>query len=229
MSINRNHPTSLAFKKNEVNTLELIVTRKLLKEFTDLDEKVKYAYYNYKDRTTLAAKDFVLHADFEMPIETKRHKVIIGANVIGDFTIASYFLAVCGKNKSLKLIRKFHFDYAHPRIATKQPVPVFHLQYGGKMTDEMGALGITDKKIDPWLSVPRLNYQPINLALLLDMIFCEFRTVQTKKITEDPDWKSMIKKNEELMICPYHNAISDFSKSAKYGTGELIRDYCYGR
>lgn len=229
MSIHKNHPTSLAFKKNEVDTLEVIYTRKLLKNFTDLETKIHYTYFNFKDKSRLNTIDFAFHADFDMTVERKVHKIIIGAVISGDYNIASYFLAICGKDKSLNLIRKFHFDYAHPRISTKQPVPIFHMQYGGKLSSEMAKLGISDKKIDPWLSLPRLNYPPINLALLLDVTFCEFRTKETEDVIENPDWKNLIKKNEELLVRPYHSSINDFASSGNYNSTHLIRDFCYGR
>jgi hypothetical protein len=229
MSIHKTHPTVLAFKKNEVETLEWIFTRRLVKDFSELNQKIEFTYYNFKDRDKLRNTDFTFHADFNMIIQEKIHRVILGANIRGDFELASYFMAICGGKKSLSLIRKFHFDYANPKNRTKQPVPIFHMQYGGGSTTEMKDLGISDKKIDNWLSVPRLNCTPINLAILLDITFCEFRTEETRKIIENPEWKSLIKKNEELLVRPYYKSISDFSTSQDYTSTHLIRDYCYGQ
>ena len=71
-------------------------------------------------------------------------------------------------------MRKFHFDFA-PVVDKNDRKPVYHLQYGGKPTPRMKELNVDDEHILPWLSSPRINSTPINLALLLDMIFRPFR------------------------------------------------------
>ncbi len=49
----------------------------------------------------------------------------------GTFNECTYSLSIANKENPEELIRKFHFDHAHPSIKASQPVPIFHLQYGG--------------------------------------------------------------------------------------------------
>lgn len=138
-------------------------------------------------------------------------------------------MAITDRENEEELIRKFHFDFAHPKNPTRQPVPIFHLQYGGKMTPYMKKAGLNDSKLDHWLSVPRLSFSPINLALLLDMTFCELRTVQTRKIVETQEWRTLIFSNEKFLLINYYTSIADHCAGASYTNKNLIRDFCYGR
>ena len=55
----------------------------------------------------------------------------------GIFTECTYSLSIAKQEKPEELIRKVHFNHAHPSIKTDQPVPIFHLQYGGSMSTKM--------------------------------------------------------------------------------------------
>lgn len=230
MNIIHKYPTSSNFIKNEVKTLEFIISRGLLNKYVDLNSTIQNLYYQYNAKLKKESKfDFLLHANFKMEIEGHNHEVVIGANVLNDFSICSYFLAIAGKNDDeKKLIRKFHFDYALPTIATLQKVPIFHLQYGGKASPEMGNLGLCGDKLDGWLSLPRLNFAPINLALLLDTLLCEFRTVSTNEIVESSEWRSLIYHNESFLLSSYFENIAAHIKSSKFNKNSLVRDFYYG-
>lgn len=229
MSIFNNHPTIADFKKNEVKTLEFISTRGLLRSFNDLAEAISLAYYDYRGRLN-KPHDFKFHTEFEMEVEGSPHKVFVGANVIGEYSLCSYFFAIAGKDNDMKkVIRKFHFDYALPSAGvTRQPVPIYHLQYGGALTQEMETGGMSDEKLDHWLSLPRLNFAPVNLAILFDILFCELRVEQTHEIVESDEWRTLIFDNEKFLSRHYFNNISTHVNSQNYKKGKLIRDYCYG-
>src|ERR1700744_5620689 len=131
MKINNTQPTIIEFKKNEVKTLEYITTRAtMFKEFPTLLAKIQQAYYDNKGLLTKTNGDFVFHADFDMEIEDSPHTDILGANVTGDDSLCSYFMAITGKNAlKTELIRKFHFYYALPPAPTatiKQPSRIYH-------------------------------------------------------------------------------------------------------
>ena len=234
MKINHNHPSFDDFKKNEVKTLQYINARGLiLKDFPELLSKIQQSYNENKGKVSKNNFNFIFHADFNMSIEGSQHRVILGANLEGNYSLCSYFLAVVGKGPdSAELIRKFHFDYALPPVSAstkiKQPSPIYHLQYGGKPSPEITALGINDNKIDHWLSLPRLIYSPVNFAILLDILFCEFRTEETHKIVENPDWRALIFNNENFLTKSYYAGIRDHMVSGGYKKENLVRDFCYG-
>ena len=124
-------------------------------------------------------------------------------------------------------MRKFHFDYA-PKKALEDKKPIYHLQYGGKATPMMKELEVEDDQILPWLSSPRIISIPVNLALLLDMVFCEFSSEVTNGITERREWRDFIKYNEELILCPFYGRVNQFLTS-EHKFDFLLRDFYYGK
>lgn len=224
-----NQPTADNFKKNEIKTLQFLTTRTgLLKNFPELSDAIKQSYYYFKSKVSKPF-DFTFYACFNMNVENSRHKVFIGANVVGPYSMCSYFLAIAGKDDQEKnLIRKFHFDYALPTAnATNQPVPVYHLQYGGKLSPELRNLELDDSKLDNWLSLPRLNFAPINMALLLDLLFCELRVPETNEVVEDSDWRDLLFANEKFLSRHYYESITAHINSQSHSKNRLIRDFCY--
>lgn len=221
-------PDDNSFKLNELKTCEYLANYGLLRQdFPSLDADINAFFQKYrgiKDYTDISLK---LHSSFKMKVEKHDHQIIIGANIEGTNSINSYFFAICDKDNR-ELIRKFHFDYQPPSIRTKQKVPVFHLQYGGKSSPEITELQLSDHKLDKWLSLPRLSYSPMNLALLLDILFCEFRMAETDKIVESPEWRTLILDNEKFLVNNYISNIHSHLTSQKYGNKYLLRDYYYG-
>lgn len=229
MRIYNNHPSYDDFITNEVRTLEFITNYGLFKYYGDLNNLIYYAYQDYSGRLKRGSlSNFNFHSKFSIEVEGSVHEVLIGAIVATDFSECSYSLAILDTKEPNQLIRKFHFDYAIPSHNPKQKVPSYHLQYGGKMSPKMKEEGLDDSKLDHWLSLPRLNFHPINLALLLDVMLCEFRTLETNKISEDPNWRSLIFANEKMLTCNYYKNAADHISSAAYKKEKLLRDFCYG-
>ncbi|WP_421945033.1 hypothetical protein [Pedobacter sp.] len=230
MKIDENYPIFASFVKNELDTLEYIKTRALLTKYENLSSSLDLAFYDLKQRLKSSnSPDFIFHCDFNMKVEKHNHRIIIGANVVYDYAMCSYFLAVVGKGDDEgKLIRKFHFDFALPTIATRQRVPVFHLQYGGELSPKVEESGLSGERLDSWLSVPRLNYTPINLALLLDILFCEFKTQETYDMIQGDLWRAMIFNNEKFLTVNYFKNIYEHIGSTRYKKENLLRDLCYG-
>ncbi|WP_293742424.1 hypothetical protein [uncultured Pedobacter sp.] len=228
MKIFDNYPQSTEFKQNELKTLEYIKNFGLIKSpFEELAYSIEENFSIYTG-TDLAKFPFQLHIDFLMEVEEEIHRIIIGANIQGETDINSYFLAMCDKEEK-QLIRKFHFDFALPGTGESQSVPTFHLQYGGKSTQSIIEKNIGDEKLDHWLSLPRLNFTPMNLALLLDMVFCEFSTDDTRKVYEHPNWRSLIIKNEKFLYENYIKNLYNHISSQKYTKSYLLRDFYYGK
>lgn len=214
--------TSMEFKENEIKTLEFICTRYFFEDdFNELATALSTAKMQYQGFRKKGF-DFNFTANFEMEIEERAHQVVLHASLVGNYDLTSYSIGVCEEGDSKELIRRFHFDYIHKNSGTKQKVPVSHLQYGGKCNN-----GFLTNKIAHWLSEPRFNFPPINLALLLDLVFCEFSSEKTKKITEDPRWRDLILKNELLLYKHYYKTISDHIGTTRHTKDNLVRDFCY--
>ncbi len=236
MSISKGYPDPIDLKRNELKTLEFFYKSSF---FTRIFPSLSNTARNYRDffgndRKKIQGVGFFFEGDLELSVEGKPRRVFIGANLVSRkekanhwaHVMVSYSLCVCARNKPpFGLLRKFHFDYA---CLAAQPGPIHHLQYGGKLSQHQLSNGLTDRKLHSWLSTPRLGHAPVSLALLLDILFCEFVSVEAKKIAEDPNWRALVRKNEELVLKPYYQNIARFIGSAKYGSDCLIRDYCYG-
>lgn len=232
MKSNDSHPQILDFKKNEVQTLEHLRNRKCFRRYPDLDTKIQYTLANYKTPVQIEQNDFIFHAEVGMTIQKHPHKMYIEARIAqinGTYGEATYSLSIASKEDQNQLIRKFHFDHAHPSIKTTQPVPIFHLQYGGKLSPKMQELKLTDEKLDHWLSVPRLNYPPVNLAILLDIAFKECATEDTAKVTETSEWRNLVYKNEQFILRGYYQGVNNFFNSPNYGPKNLVRDFFYNK
>jgi len=219
--------SSADFKNNELRTLEFICARGFFdSDFGELAAALNQAHDKY-----VGSKknfDFEFVSDFEMEIEDKQHRVVLHAQVQGNYSFTTYSIGVCGKGNSTELIRRFHFDYIHSNTSKKQKVPVSHLQYGGQSGNGFDGKQFLTNNLEDWLSEPRINHPPINLALLLDMVFCEFFNENTKQIVENPEWRTLIKKNEEFIFGHYYKTISDHIHSVKHNKENLVRDICYG-
>lgn len=235
MSISRGYPNPIELKQNERETLKFLSTQpEISKQFPDLASEAYLHYTQLIDGKKLQNINIDFNSSLDISIENKIKKLFVGANLrsvreqrnLYGHEMVSYSIAIC---RGQELIRKFHFDYSVPGIVTNQDVPVFHFQYGGKLSPHLQKIKIDDTKIESWLSVPRFNHQPVTLALLLDLIFCEFRTRETEKISEEPKWRALVRKNEELVVTQYYRNIADFIGSDKYNSDCLIRDYCNGK
>jgi hypothetical protein len=218
--------SSAEFKKNELKTLEYIHARGFFdNDFERLATSVSTFHSKYQGLGKKAF-DFMFVSDFKINIEKKSHRVAIHAGVIGNYSETTYSLGVCNKDTN-ELIRKFHFDYVHNNGGKKQKVPRSHIQYGGKSGVGYDGIAFTTDGLENWLSEPRLYYPPINLALLLDLVFTEFQNEKTKNITDNPDWRSLIRDNEIFVFKDYYKAMSDHIGSARHKKELLLRDICY--
>ncbi len=227
MSVRLLH-TAYDFKKNEVDTLKYINARGFFDaDFSELATAIKTTherYVNFKKNM-----DFNFFADFNIEMEEKNHRVVLNAAVEGEYMFTTYSLGICGNDDTTELIRRFHFDYLHNNATVNPKSPVSHLQYGGS-SGGVGYSGIEygTNNLENWLSEPRLNCPPMNIALLLDIVFCEFYNEGSYKIIEDSDWRALIKKNEVFALKQYYKFISDHIDSVRHTKEKLARDIFYG-
>jgi len=238
MSISKGYPDPIKLKKYERETLKFLHTQPIIsKQFAHLAQQARLLYYELEGAKKLRNMNIDFNAILEINVQGEIKRLYVGANLRSvrqnsrsfKHEMVSYSLALCNSHEPpFELIRKFHFDYAVPGHTVKQELPIFHFQYGGRLSAFLKEHQIDDAKIERRLDVPRLNHHPVTLALLLDIVFREFRSVETHKIIEDSDWRALVRQNEELVVKPYYQRIARFIGSAKYGSDCLIRDYCYG-
>jgi len=223
--------SALEFKCNEIRTLEYICNRSFFAgTYPDLQNAIDSYYGRYTGFIRGKKNfDFKFTSDFDIEIEGIFHRIIVYAKVSGNYDLVTYALGISDKDDPYELIRRFHFDYDHKKIRDGQKAFISHLQYGG-----VSGVGFIDSSkvyrttnLVSKLSVPRLSFYPMNLALLLDIIFCEFQNETTKKIIEHPDWRTLIKENEVFVLSHYFNPISAHIRSVRHNKDTLIRDFCY--
>lgn len=228
MSIFKEHLSYTDFVGNEIKTLGFIQgLTQINQSFNDLANKSQILFHQYSGRKNSDIA-FQFKCDLNMLVEKQDKTIFIEALLRPNFSEAVYVLSIC--DQSLippKIMRKFHFDFA-PVVDKNDRKPVYHLQYGGKPTPRMKELNVDDEHILPWLSSPRINSTPINLALLLDMIFCEFPSEPTYKIIGTKEWRDLIKNNEDLVTKLYYKNIAKFFTST-HKSDFLFRDFYYGK
>jgi hypothetical protein len=229
MSVFDKHPKYTDFISNEIKTLGFIRNQEYLATNNDLISKADTLFQMYRGIKSkhIKNKDFQFECELELIVESKKRRVFLGANVKSNFSVVSYMLAICESNeKDQNLIRKFHFDFALPKKG-QSPKPVYHIQYGGVESKLMSENSISAAPLFPKISNPRLYGVPVNLAIVLDITFCEFESDETAKIVKNPQWKEFIKNNESFILRPYYERMKEFISNG-HSSNRLMRDFYYG-
>jgi hypothetical protein len=217
--------------KNEVKTLGFLRNRgDLAENFSELVSDAQTTYFRYKGKSTTG---FNFESHIDVNVAGKKKRVYFGVNVDKATKMVSYDLAIFELNEeNMICLRKFHFDYTPKDAKRRTPHPVFHIQYGGKLSPYLCTkFGYNDshiKHMNPKLSIPRIPHIPMTLALLLNFIFIEFQSEETAKIVGKSDWQSFIKNNEKVFLYPYFEQCHRIINQPSY-KGLLTADYFYGK
>ncbi len=239
MKIDEKYPTPKDLRSNELLTMAFFQNDVYLKQEYPTFAHDCYQYYTYFKGTQ--GKDLEFESELEIQINSQDGKVNGKAYIGGKFyedrkkkiIAPSYSMAISVVD-SKRLLRRFHFDYILPDSARRQPHPIFHLQYAGKLSPRLKRDGFEHDHMDPWLSEPRLFFIPMSLALLVNTVLKEFPDERTEKIIERPEWRNLIRKNENLLLTPYFRCCNLFLSSNR--TDQLLtktdqlftNDFCYG-
>ncbi|MDD5007809.1 MAG: hypothetical protein PHU49_03490 [Syntrophorhabdaceae bacterium] len=218
-------------KKHEKHTFAFLSSNPMIKtKFSQLSHDAKLQY----DALSVTKKAKVHNIDFQSSFEVtclnRDLRIHIGAIIKNDFSHVTYYLAVFSKNKRGKYIirRKFHFDY--DKKDSLNVKPRFHMQYAGKLTSALsGPEDYYDAMFFPELSEPRMYSTPMTLAILLSKVFKEFQCVDTHKIVEDPNWKSILAEHEKIFLKPYFEWCGTFFKVHHKASRLFTTDFCYGK
>jgi hypothetical protein len=92
------------------------------------------------------------------------------------------------------MVRRFHFDMDIGG-SDDEAKPVCHLQTGGKMS---GSSGIYEELhyCRTRLKKPRIPHPPMDLALILDMLFSQYSNLQPYR---DTTWLGFVKRSEYML------------------------------
>lgn len=149
------------------------------------------------------------------------------------FSNVTYCLAICRiKSARITILRKFHFDVTVAGVKASDGIqehPRCHLQYCGEMVPEMTKMGCTEAQLEqmhPWLSEPRIFFWPMSLALLIDMALHEFPDQRSKKFRSSKEWRSLVRKQESLVLRPFYQKCVDVIAD-KNGKNRTLADEFY--
>jgi hypothetical protein len=76
----------------------------------------------------------------------------------------------------------------------------------------MGEMGPSQAQLEQMhmeLSVPRIFFWPISLALLIDMTLHEFPDIRSANFRATPEWRGIIRENEALLLRPFYQGCVD--------------------
>lgn len=231
MRIDLGYPSPRELKKNELETLQYIKDSDVFQSYyTTIASDASVSYFQLRHAPSLnfsSNLDICLDqrsgkmgcADIGLVIKTRD----------GRYEQVSYSLAIHSKdNTRYRLLRMYHFDYALPGATSRQPHPVFHLQYAGGLFGRLRNLPIQHAHLDAWLSEPRLFFMPMSLALLINIVFKEFPDKNAIEVIERSEWRDLIRKNENRLLIPYFRCCHNFVISINNLGKLLTNDFYYG-
>jgi hypothetical protein len=235
--IGEGFPSPRKLIDNEINTLKFFRDNTILWEHYKNFARDSDALYS---KALSKKRTFGFESYLDILVDQRVGKAYVGARIIPSSNMKSYddisyHLAVCeNQNNGNPVLKKLHFDFADPTRSYKQPHPVFHFQHPGKLTPALSEFGYDISHLSPWLSEPRLPYYPMTLALLVNCVLREFPDGISQDLIERHEWRSLIKKDEELVLAPYYKQCSDFIKKRQDNVYKgikflLTNDFYYGK
>jgi len=228
MKIDEGYPSPKKLKENELATLQHIKDSSVFwSRYFTLANDAYLSFPRFQKSHSL-----IFASSLEICLDRKSGEMgvaHVGSDIItkGDrYEQVSYSLAICSEDNE-RLLRRYHFDYALSDEIRRQSHPVFHLQYAGELFGNLKTCNIEHEHIDSWLSEPRLCFMPMSLALLINIIFKEFPDESAVAVIERSEWRSLIKKNEKILLAPYFKCCHNFINAIN-NPKLLTNDFYYG-
>ena len=102
------------------------------------------------------------------------------------------------ENDGKRVMVRFHIDRKLQDEETKRCLePIYHLHFGGK-AEEHELAWYCDK-----FEEPRFAFFPFDLILLTEFILANYFPNKSKELRDEPQWKRLVQKSQELFIKPY--------------------------
>ena len=105
------------------------------------------------------------------------------------------------KQEWKRVIKRFHIDRRDENAGL--PEPLYHLHFGGIAEDDEYFW------VPKTIGEPRLHYFPMDLVLLCEFILMNFFPAKSKDLRESPEWKSLVRKSQDLYLKPYVQMLSE--------------------
>ena len=228
--MNEFHPEPKQLLECERETLQFLKDHlKDQEQFAELANEAKVYYFKTKYRANTTP--FYFESRFGIKIEGRDGYAHISSEIEkneGKFQKISHNLAIYEQsNNTTKILRKFHFDYDPPGTIHRQPHPIFHLQYAGKLSKRLRTMNPDASDLNMDLNGPRLCYFPTSLALLIHFILIEFPSEENKKLSELSIWREMVRRNEKEILAPFFRNCHLFF-SNRCNNSLFINDFYYG-
>lgn len=112
-----------------------------------------------------------------------------------------------------RVIVRFHFDQRGAKVTKSEPI--YHLQVGG----------VADAEENCWfpnLKVPRLQFPPMDIILLSELVLVNFFDGDSRDIREQPEWKSLVRKSQNDFQDKYYRDFIPYLDSRDTVLGRLI-------
>lgn len=114
-----------------------------------------------------------------------------------------------------RVMLRFHID--RRTLDLKNPEPCYHLHVGGIPDDSENCW------IPKQIKEPRFPFPPMDLILLSEFVLVNFFPIESKDLREKPEWKSLVKKSQEIFIRPYFTECVKFLNSPDTLMGNLVK------
>ena len=101
-----------------------------------------------------------------------------------------------------RVVKRFHIDLRDNN--TRLPEPLYHLHFGGIAEDDEYFW------VPKTIGEPRLHYFPMDLVLLCEFILMNIFPIESKDLREGPEWKSLVRKSQDLYFKPYIEKLSAY-------------------
>jgi hypothetical protein len=189
---------------------------------------------NLKKRDSI---DFNFNSHFSLVnVKNERTFFCIGAQIIGtksqengrkfyfNWQKVTYSLEVLKGHEvgNLKIEKKLHFDF-QPYDSAR--IPIFHFQINGGKTEYLKELCLNPSSFPHTDNEPRFHSMPMNLSLMLALIFNDYSNDLTKRIIHRSDWTGVLKLTENKILLPFFTNCGQFLQNKKAG---FIMNYLYG-
>ena len=104
------------------------------------------------------------------------------------------------KQKWKRVVKRFHIDLRNKN--TRLPEPIYHLHFGGIAKDDEHFW------VPNVIREPRFHYFPMDVVLLCEFILMNFFPAESKDLREGPEWKSLVRKSQDLYLKSYLQMLS---------------------
>jgi hypothetical protein len=96
-----------------------------------------------------------------------------------------------------RVLLRCHFDRANP----EQEAPIFHLQIGGRATEQERELCWFPEIVN----IPRLLCPPMDLVLAAEVVVASFFPTAFANLTNEPDWLTLVHESETFLLKEFYD------------------------